>query len=106
VSGDQAAAAAELELEAAPEPFARERVAMFETPAGDWVIARAAPICETCAACGCGEQQAPITLPSMLVGILKAQAEGRKVGIGQLRKLAAMGMGHLAAANGEADPGD
>jgi hypothetical protein len=69
----------------APPPvleYGRYRV--FEAPDGGWVVARAVDTCETCQACGCGDQADPIQIPAMVISMAKAQ------GGGMLSKLKAM----------------
>lgn len=44
-----------------PQPAERGRYALYDTPAGP-VIGRATGLCDTCANCGCGDQQEPIDL--------------------------------------------
>jgi hypothetical protein len=73
------------------------------------VLRHATPLCESCEACGCGEQRDPITIPPMLASIIKAHGEGRRIGVGQLRALAAMAMGRGGPGEPEQDqetPGD
>lgn len=60
-----------------PEPAERGRYALYTEPSGGLVIARAANICDTCSACGCGEQCDPITIPAALVAMARAAAEGK-----------------------------
>jgi hypothetical protein len=86
---------------AAPVLLARGRHAITDMPDGSWVIRHAAPLCETCASCGCGEQQPPITIPAMLVELMKAHGEGRRIGVAQLRRLMSMAIGGIGAAPGE-----
>ena len=59
----------ETEVQAATEPTVIEygRYRLFESPDGGWVVARAVQTCETCQACGCGEQADPIMVPGMVV---------------------------------------
>ena len=69
------------------EPAERGRYAVYQAADGGLVIARAAPLCETCAACGCGEQADPLTVPAMLVSLAKQAAAGGKMpGLGAIRK--------------------
>jgi hypothetical protein len=69
------------------EPAERGRYAVYDDGSGGLVIARAAPLCETCTACGCGEQADPITVPAMLVALAKNAAAGGKMpGLGAIRK--------------------
>ncbi len=65
---------ADLRLEAPPEPAEVGRYAVFADPDGSLVFARAAPLCEKCAACGCGDQAENIRVPAMLV---KAVGSGK-----------------------------
>lgn len=44
------------------------RYAVYEAPDGDWVLARATGLCETCRGCGCGEQAEPVPLPNFTRG--------------------------------------
>jgi|AmaraimetP72IA01_FD_contig_31_10548544_length_610_multi_8_in_0_out_0_2 hypothetical protein len=81
------------------EPLDRQRIAVYEPGDGSWVIARAGPICPTCADCGCGDPLDPITIPAMFVNILRARQEGKVPKLGELRKLVGM-MG-----NGGNEPG-
>ena len=68
------------------EPAERGRYAVYEADGG-LVIARAAPLCESCAACGCGDQVDPITVPAMLVALARNAAAGGKMpGLGAIRK--------------------
>ena len=84
------------------EPAERGRYAVYQDAAGGLVIARAAPLCETCAACGCGDQADPLTVPAMLVALARQAAAGGKMpGLGAIRK-AVM----ARAGNGsDSDPG-
>lgn len=78
--------AAELTLDdlddQAPEPaegpkvleYGRYRV--FEAPDGGWVVARAVDTCETCQACGCGDQAEVINVPAMVIRMARAQGPG------------------------------
>jgi hypothetical protein len=59
-----------------PEPSERGRYAIFEQDDGGLVIPRSAPLCDRCANCGCGEQQAPLTVPGAIVKMAKMAAEG------------------------------
>ena len=52
------------------------------------MIPRSGPLCETCAACGCGEQMEPLRIPGALVKMARAAAEGK--GGGMAGKLKAM----------------
>jgi hypothetical protein len=72
------------------EPAERGRYALYPTPDGGLIIARAAGICETCSDCGCGEQAEPITVPAAIVGMAKMAAEGKMKlpSVKQLRQLA------------------
>jgi len=72
----------------AAEPAERGRYAVYSSPDGGLVIARASGICETCANCGCGEQADPITIPAMLVQMARnAAANGKMPGIGQIARV-------------------
>ena len=71
-----------------PEPSARGRYAIYEQPDGGIVIPRSGPLCETCAACKCGEQQEPLRIPGALVKMAKAAAEGN--GGGMAKKIKAL----------------
>ena len=53
----------------AVEPVKLEggRYALYQSPDGGLVVARATGTCQTCQECGCGEQQAPLIAPAMLV---------------------------------------
>jgi hypothetical protein len=45
-----------------PEPVERGRYALYRGEGTGLLIARATGLCETCLACGCGEQQEPIDM--------------------------------------------
>jgi len=60
---------AELEQDA-PALVGRGRYALTAMPDGSWVITRAAPLCDRCETCGCGEQGEPITVPAFAVNML------------------------------------
>jgi hypothetical protein len=91
--------------EAGPRLLTRGRFALTEMPDGSLVVTRAAPLCATCEGCGCGEQEEPIHVPALLVSLMKAHADGRRPGLGQMRRLLSMAAGGLAT--GELDgPGD
>ena len=64
------------------EPSERGRYAIFEQPDGGLIIPRSAPLCETCVACGCGEQMEPMRIPGALVKMARAAAEGKSGGMG------------------------
>jgi hypothetical protein len=72
------------------EPAERGRYALYPTPDGGLIIARAAGICQTCVDCGCGEQADPITGPAAVVSMAKLAAEGKMKlpSVKQLRQLA------------------
>ena len=72
------------------QPAERGRYALYPTPDGGLIIARAAGICENCSGCGCGEQAEPITVPAAIVGMAKLAAEGKMKlpSVKQLRQLA------------------
>lgn len=74
-----------------PEAGERGRYAIFVAPDGSIVIPRATGLCESCATCGCGEQQQELRIPAALAAMARAAADGkiRLPGIGQLRKMAA-----------------
>ena len=86
--------------EPAPEPLDRQRIAIFEEPTGAWVIARAGPICETCAGCGCGDPLDPITINPLFVRMIKARAEGRMPKLTDMRQLAGMMGGAFGGKDG------
>jgi hypothetical protein len=71
-----------------PEPSERGRYAIFEQADGGLVIPRTTRLCETCAACGCGDQAEPLRVPGALVKMARAAAEGN--GGGMARKLRGM----------------
>ena len=75
-------------VEAGPEPVEHARHAVFNTPDGGMVIARAGPLCERCASCGCGEQADPIVIPPVAVTAWRAMQNGDRVGA--LAKMKAM----------------
>lgn len=52
------------------------RYVVYEAPDGGWVVARAAPICETCQNCGCGEQAEPIQVPALVIKLASQQGKG------------------------------
>lgn len=54
------AADIETPLEVEPVLLERGRYALTQMPAGHLVVTMAAPICERCQSCGCGEPQEPI----------------------------------------------
>jgi hypothetical protein len=60
--------------QAVPGLIERGRYAVFADETGHWFIHRAGPLCDTCAACGCGEQAAPIPVPPMVVGVITGQS--------------------------------
>ena len=72
----------------APEPSERGRYAIYEQADGGVVIPRSGPLCETCAACKCGEQQVPLRIPGALVKMAKAAADGN--GGGMAKKIKAL----------------
>ena len=61
----------------APALLERGRHAITGMADGSWVITRAGPLCDTCAGCGCGEQQDPITVPSFAVNLMMMDPEKR-----------------------------
>jgi hypothetical protein len=69
------------------DPAERGRYAVHESGDGGMVIARAAPLCEKCQACGCGDQQTPITIPGHLVKLARAAASGEGGMAGKLRQM-------------------
>jgi hypothetical protein len=73
----------------APEPAERGRYAIYEEADGGLVIPRSTGLCDTCQACGCGEQAEPLRVPGPLVKMAKAAAQGKG---GALTKLKAMRM--------------
>lgn len=52
------------------------RYRVFETIDGGWVVARAGPICDRCAECGCGEQADPITIPGLVIQVARQRMNG------------------------------
>ena len=72
------------------EPAERGRYALYPTPDGSLIIARAAGICATCSDCGCGEQAEPIPVPAAVVSMARLAAEGKMKlpSVKQLRQLA------------------
>lgn len=73
----------------------RGRYAITGLADGSRVITRAAPVCETCQACGCGEQADPIMIPSAVVALLNMDPDQRS----RLNPLAVM-KNLMAARNG------
>lgn len=73
--------------DAPAEPAERGRYAVHEAPDGGLVIARAAPLCATCQACGCGDQAEPIRIPGHLVKLARAAASGEGGMAGKLRQM-------------------
>lgn len=67
------------EAPAVAEPVLIEsgRYKLWQTPDGSPAVARATGICERCESCGCGEQQALLTMASM---IQAAMANGISLG--------------------------
>ena len=57
------------------------RYKVFQSPAGEWIVARSVPICERCQACGCGEQADPIVVPAMVVQLAMQNGKGRLMGM-------------------------
>ena len=45
---------------------------IFQAPDGGWKVARAVGICDTCQACGCGEQQELIEVPGMVIQVARS----------------------------------
>lgn len=72
-----------------PEPAERGRYAIYEEADGGLVIPRSTGLCETCSACGCGDQAEPLRVPGPLVKMARAAAQGKG---GALTKLKAMRM--------------
>ena len=66
-----------VEQGAQPRVIERGRYALYESPDGGLVVARATSTCESCANCGCGEQQQPLVAPAMLV---KMASSGKMMG--------------------------
>lgn len=52
------------------------RYAVYQSPDGGWVVARAVDICDTCRSCGCGEQADPIQIPAMVIKLAMSQGNG------------------------------
>lgn len=48
---------------------------------GSAAILRATSTCETCANCGCGEQQEAVRIPAMIINLVKAQMNGESGGL-------------------------
>lgn len=57
------------------------RYKVLAAPDGGWVIARAVGICETCQACGCGEQAEPVQIPGMVISLATSQGKGKILGM-------------------------
>ena|ERR1700678_4110094 len=57
------------------------RYKIYEAPDGGWVIARATGICGTCQGCGCGEQEEPVQIPGIIVGLARSQGKGKLLGM-------------------------
>jgi len=72
---------------AQPEPAERGRYAIYEQPDGGLVIPRTHGLCETCAACGCGEQAEPLKVPGALVKMALAAAQGNGGALSKLKAL-------------------
>jgi hypothetical protein len=72
-----------------PDPAERGRYAIYEEDDGGLVIPRSTGLCDTCQACGCGEQAEPLRVPGPLVKMARAAAQGKG---GALTKLKAMRM--------------
>lgn len=53
------------------------RYAVYKSPDGSWVIARAVDICDNCRACGCGEQAEPVQIPAMVISLAMQQGKGK-----------------------------
>jgi hypothetical protein len=71
-----------------PEPAERGRYAVFEQDDGGLVIARAADLCDRCAACQCGEQRDPINVPGLVVMMARNAAAGKIDALKALRIMA------------------
>ena len=69
------------------EPSERGRYAIFEEADGGLVIPRTTGLCETCAACGCGDQAEPLRVPGPLVKMARAAAEGKGGALGKLKAM-------------------
>lgn len=76
---------------AVAEPVMRGRFAVYATEEGRLkAVAYATPLCERCVSCGCGEQQDPLTMQSMI-----AMAMDAAKGHGPATKLLGM-LGRMA----------
>ena len=91
---------------AGPVLLTRGRFALTEMPNGSWVIRHARPLCASCEACGCGEQQPEITAPALLVGLVKAHDEGQRITAGQLRRLMGMALRGITGPGEQEGDGD
>jgi len=61
---------------AEPVLLERGRYALTEMPDGSWVIRRAGPLCETCEACGCGDQDDSLPpIPKMFVDVMTGKVQ-------------------------------
>lgn len=70
------------------EPAERGRYAIYEQADGGLVIPRTSGLCDTCSACGCGDQAEPIRVPAALVKMARAAAAGETGGMaGKLRAM-------------------
>lgn len=58
-----------------PETVNLEKIGVVAK--GSWVIYRAGPLCESCEACGCGEQAEPWVLPPVVANILTMDPDER-----------------------------
>lgn len=65
------------------------RYRVYLAPDGGGVIARAGPLCDRCAGCGCGEQGDPITIPALVIQIAR-QRMGNGGGPGLMAMLKAV----------------
>ena len=65
------------EAAAIPVVLERGRYALYQSPDGGLVVARAVETCERCSECGCGEQMQPLIAPAMLV---KMASSGKMMG--------------------------
>jgi hypothetical protein len=53
------------------------RYCVFQAPDGGWVVARAVGICDTCQACGCGEQAEPVQVPGLVIQLAMSQGKNK-----------------------------
>jgi hypothetical protein len=75
--------AADTATEAATPPVIEGpgRYVVYQAPDGGWVVARAVGICETCQACGCGEQAEAIQVPALIISMASKSGNGRLMGM-------------------------